>query len=311
MALEEEMTTLRQLEYLIAIDELRHFHKAAHRVGITQPTLSAQIKALEQNLGVLLVERSRTSVFLTEAGERVLILAKRIMNDVQEIHETADTISREFAGTIRLGVSPTIGPYLLPHVIPGLHKAYKDLKLYVREVIPAYMPNDLVDGKYDILLTTTPVLGSGIHSLPLFREPLYLAVPADTELARAEKIERKHLKGQSILTLETGHQLHQQVVSICEEFGAKLLSDYEGTSLDTIRQMVGMGMGLSILPGLYVNSELRKDKTVVVRELKSRKLYRTVGLAWRENTLKTKEYETLAKFKRNAIKQKFSDFMII
>lgn len=309
--IEIKMTTLRQLEYLIAIDEIRHFHKAAHKVGVTQPTLSAQIKLLEENLGVVLIERSRTSVFLTEAGQRVVLLAKRIINDVQEIYETAETMSREFAGTIRLGVSPTIGPYLLPHVIPGLHKAHKDLKLYVREVIPAYMPNDLINGKYDLLLTTTPVMGAGIHSLPLFREPLYLAVPADSSLAEFKQVERKHLKGQSILTLETGHQLHKQVVSICEEFGAKLLSDYEGTSLDTIRQMVGMGMGVSFLPGLYVKSELRKEKSVILRELKGRKLYRTIGVAWRENTLKQKEYETLANYKREAIKQKFTEFMII
>ncbi len=305
------MTTLRQLEYLIAIDETRHFHKAAHKAGVTQPTLSAQIKVLEDKLGVVLVERNRTSVFLTEIGQRIVTLAKRILRDVQEIEEIAKISTQFFAGTIRFGVLPTIGPYLLPHVIPGLYKAHKNLKLYVREAIPSNMVSDLVNGKFDLILTTTPVKKAGVHSIGLFREPLMIAVPADWTLANNEQIERKQLKGQSLLALEAGHQLHEQVEAICREFGAELLFDYEGTSLDTIRQMVGMGMGLSILPGVYVKSELRKDKTVVVRHLKGRALYRTIGLAWRENSIRSHEFETIAQHTRQAIKRQFPDFLAL
>ena len=305
------MPTIRQLEYLIAIDEMRHFHKAAHQVGVAQPTLSAQIKAMEDKLGVQLIERSRTTVMITDVGEQIVNKARQILMHVQDIHDIAKTTIQDFSGTIKLGVSPTIGPYLLPHVIPGLHKAYKDLKLYVRECIPSVMPGDLLNGRYDAILTTIPVKRSGISSQPLFREPLSIAVPADWSLAKQDTIERKKLYGQSILALETGHQLHEQVETICEEFGAKILFDYEGTSLDTLRQMVGMGMGLSILPGLYVKSELRKDKTVVVRQLKGRSLYRTIGLAWRENSIRSHEFEVLAKYIRDAIQKQFSDFMVL
>ena len=303
--------TLRQLEYLVAIDETRHFHRAAHKVGVAQPTLSAQVKALEDRLGVLLVERNRTSVVITETGQQVVTLARRILMDVKEIRDIAETSAHDFSGTIRFGVSPTIGPYLLPHVIPGLHKAHKTLKLYVRESIPAHLPGDLLDGKYDLILTTTPVNKSGVVTLPLFREPLYIAVPSDWALAKSEKIEKNSLKGQSLLALEIGHQLHEQVETICQEFGARLMFDYEGTSLDTIRQMVGMGMGLSILPGLYVKSELRKDKSVVVRELKGRALYRTIGLAWRVNSIRSYEFEVLASHIITAIKKKFPHFTVL
>lgn len=305
------MPTLRQLEYLITVNETKHFHKAAQKIGISQPTLSAQIKTLEQHLGIILLERNRTSVIATEMGERVINIAKRIIKDVQEIKDISATANQIFAGTIKLGVAPTIGPYLLPHVIPNLHSTYQNLKLYVREGIPMQMPIDLLEGKYDVLLTPTPVKISGVYSQPLFREPLYIAVPSDWELAKHDTIERKKLKGQSLLALETGHQLHEQVESICEEFGAELLFDYEGTSLDTIRQMVGMGMGLSILPGLYVKSELRKDKTVVVRELKGRALYRTVGLAWRENSARKHEFLELAELNKTAIKRQFSEFITL
>lgn len=305
------MPTIRQLEYFVAVSETKHFHKAAHSLGVAQPTLSAQIKALEESLGVRLFERSRTSVILTDVGRDILQLSNDVLRNVQEIRDTALIRSKAFSGTVKLGVSPTIGAYLLPHVLPALHKAHKNLKLYVREVIPALMPSELNSGKHDLLLTTTPIKSTEFHSISLFREPLYIAVPAEWPLAKQDKIERKDLKGQSLLALEKGHQLHEQVEAICEEFGAKLLFDYEGTSLDTIRQMVGMGMGLSILPGLYVKSELRKDKTVVVRELKSRNLYRTVGYVWRKNAIRSKEFDEVSAYTQAAVKSKFSDFSLL
>lgn len=305
------MPTLRQLEYLLAVDDVRHFRRAAAQVGVSQPTLSAQLNTLEQALGAQLVERSRTRVLLTPIGREIADIARRITRDVQEIRDVATHKLGEPGGTIRLGLPPTIGPYLLPRVIPRIHRAYPDLKLYVREDVPFNLPDGLDEGKYDVVITPVPVRAEGLETITLFREPLYLVVPADGEFGDREDIERKELRHRSILTLETGHHLREQVESLCEEFGADLLTDYEGTSLDTVRQMVGMGMGCAFLPGLYVHSALTRDSSVRPVELRGRALYRTIGLLWRDTSARKPEFELLAHHIRETVKKSFSKFPIL
>ncbi len=305
------MPSLRQLEYLLAVDDQRHFRRAAAKVGVSQPTLSAQLSTLEETLGAQLVERSRSRVLLTPVGREIADIARRILRDVQEIRDVATHKLGEPGGTIRLGLPPTIGPYLLPRVIPRIHRAYPDLKLYVREDIPHNLPDGLDQGKYDVVIMPVPVRDEGLEMIRLFREPLYLVVPADSDLSGRDQIERKELKHRSILTLETGHHLREQVESLCEEFGAELRSDYEGTSLDTVRQMVGMGMGLSFLPGLYVHSALGRDSSVKSIDLKGRALYRTIGLLWRDTSARKPEFEQLAQHIRETVKRSFSTFQIL
>lgn len=305
------MPSLRQLEYLVAISDARHFRRAADRVGASQPTLSAQLKALELQLGARLIERDRSSVIATPVGEQVVSLARRILQDVQEIRDVAARRGGEFAEVIRLGLPPTIGPYLLPKIIPELHKEYPDLKLYVREDKPQALPPALKEGRYDVLIMPLPLADSGLETLAIFREPLFVAMAADHPLAKKRTIFRGDLKGQSILALEVGHQLHEQVEAVCEEVGANLNFNYEGTSLDTLREMVGMGMGLSFLPGLYVRSNLRRDSSVTVLELKDRPLHRTIGLVWRKSSYLTPEFESLAVYLIRAIKRDFADFMLL
>jgi len=300
--------SLRQLEYLTALASERHFRRAAERVGVSQPTLSAQLKALEERLGAQLVERDRARVILTPLGERILVNARRILRDVQEIREIANTYGQEFGGTIRLGLPPTIGPFLLPRVLPQLHKSYPDLRLYVREQVPLTLPRSLQEGQYDVLVMPLPVQEADLVSLPVFREPLYLALPADHPLASKPEIDRTDLAGQPILTLETGHQLHEQTEAMCEEFGAHLRSDFEGTSLDTLRHMVGMGTGLSFLPGLYVHSVLSTDESVKAKPIRGRSITRTIGLVWRRTSSLQDQYEKLADYIRETIVREFPHF---
>jgi len=305
------MPTLRQLEYLLAVDEERHFRRAAAKVGVSQPTLSAQLGALEQTLNAQLVERSRSRVLLTPIGTEIVDIARRILRDVQEIRDIATHKLGEPGGTIRLGVPFTIGPYLLPRVIPRIHRAYPDLKLYVREDMPKNLPEGLDQGKHDVIIVPIPVRAEGVETMPLFREPLCLVVPADSELAKRNQIERHDLKCRPVLTLGEGHHLRTQVAALCEEFGAELRKEYEGTSLDTVRQMVGMGMGLSFLPGLYVHSALARDASVKSVELKGRTLYRTIGLLWRNTSARKPEFEQLAHHIRDTIKKSFAKFVIL
>lgn len=304
------MPSLRQLEYLVALSETRHFRRAAEQVGVSQPTLSAQLGTLEESLGAQLVERSRSRVLLTPLGQEVERIARRILRDTQEMRDVCNVQSGFFAGTIRLGLPPTIGPYLLPRLVPRVHKAYPHLKLYMREEVPHALPARLQDGHHDVIVMPLPVQGDELQSMPLFREPLYLAVPSDGPLAKHEKLERTQLEGQAVLTLESGHQLREQVEAICQDFGAELLSSFEGTSLDTLRQMVGMGMGVSFLPGLYVRVALSKDKSIKILELKGRAIYRTVGMLWRKTSARSMEFEQLAGDIRETVKRNFPNCLL-
>ena len=305
------MPSIRQLEYLTAIAEAHHFRRAAESVGVSQPTLSAQLSAMEDELGAQLVERSRARVILTPLGTEIVTIARRIIRDVQEIKDAAAGRRGQLAGIIRLGLPPTIGPYLLPRMVPRIHKAHPELKLYVREEVPHELPTRLQDGHHDLIIAPTPLRSKELASTALFREPLHLVVPADNPLAHKDSVERHDLRGQQVLTLEAGHQLREQVDAICAEFGAELQSSFEGTSLDTLRQMVGMGMGLAFLPGLYVQAVLGRDSSVKVVELKGRAIHRTLGLAWRRTSAGTERFMQLADHVRATVKRHFPDIRLL
>ncbi len=301
------MPNLRQLEYLVAIADTRHFRRAAERVNTSQPTLSEQLKALEERLGVQLVERSRSQVMLTPVGAEVVEVARRMLADAIKIRTIAQSGGKDLAGVMRLGLPSTIGPYLLPRVIPELHVAYPELKLYVREELPNNLPRALEDGQHDVIITLLPVRGADFVSQSLFRETLFLAVAADHRLSGRSTARRSDLEGEDVLALGPGHQLHDVVLALCEEFGARLRYDYEGTSLDTLREMVAMGLGITFLPGLYVRSALVRDDTIKTLELEGRSVYRTVGMVWRKSSARHASFETLAQIIRSTASREFDD----
>lgn len=296
------MPTLQQLRYLVALAETLHFRRAAEQTHVTQPTLSGQLRELEEKLGVQLVERSRSKVILTPIGTEIAARSRTVLRDVQDIVGLAKHGQSPLGGTIRVGVLQSLGPYLLPHILPQLHRTYPSLKLYVREGMPQALLHAVDDGTLDLLLFPLPVTEADLRSVRLFREPLWIVAPSDHRLAAKETVERSDLEGETILTLEHGHRLHDQVRVLCDEFGAELSHDYEGTSLDTLRQMVGMGMGLSFLPALYVRSEVLHDKQVVARQLKSRAPSRMIGMIWRKHSGRQDEFLALAEQVRGYLK---------
>ena len=303
------MPHLRQLEYLVAIADTLHFRRAAERTNTTQPTLSEQLKSLEDRLGVQLVERSRSRVVLTPVGVQVVEVARRILRDVGEIRAIASSGGKELAGLLRLGLPPTIGPYLLPHVLPALHRQHPDLRLYIRESPPAALPGALEDGSLDVVITMLPVPHAEFESVFLFREPLLLAVGADHPFAKEASIDKSRLAGQDVLALSRGHQLHDAVHSLCMEFGARLRYDFEGTSLDTLREMVLMGLGITFLPGLYARREIAGDPSLRLIEIKGRSLYRSVGMVWRRTSAQQSSYRRLSEFFTTAIAGEFKDLV--
>ena len=288
------MPSIQQLRYLVSLTETRHFRRAADACHVTQPTLSAQLKELERKLGVALVERSRSHVIITPTGTAVAAIARRILRDLDEIHAVSASGRASLESTIRIGVVPTLGSYFLPLIVPDIHALYPRLGLYLREGVPRTLRRDLENGGLDLLFFPMPVGAAALDTQSLFREPIHVAVPVDHRLAAETAIGHDMLAGETILALEPEHKLYEQVRAICEDVGAALSHDYAGTSLDTLRQMVAMGMGISLLPALYVKSEVARERLVVARPFARRAPTRTIGMVWRRGTVREAEYRELA-----------------
>lgn len=272
--------TLRQLRALSAVAEMGSFRRAADRLGITQPSLSAQVQGLEDALGRRLVERGRSGALLTPAGREVEGRGRAILDAVGAL---IDSQSGEIAGTLRLGVTPTLGPYLLPRVVAELHGSEPDLRLYIREASTRVLVRQLAEGLHDVVVTQSPLARPDLDSETLFSERLYLTLARDHALAAAGTIRSEDLAGLNVLSLDAGYQLHDQVRGLCESFGARFDEGYEGTSLDALRLMAGLGMGVTFLPALYALSEIRSDSEVVTREIAGHPVARPIALAWRRS----------------------------
>ncbi|MGI9365996.1 MAG: LysR substrate-binding domain-containing protein [Rhizobiaceae bacterium] len=305
------MTTLRQLSYLVALSRELHFRRAAESVNVTQPTLSAQLQELERRLKAPLVERGTSRVMLTPLGREVAERARRVLADVQDIVDLAASSQHGFEGTIRLGVPPTLGPYLLPHMVPKLHEAHPNLKLYVQEGKPQELQRDLQAGSFDLVITPLPVNHTDLEVDRLFREPLKIALAPDHRLAAKDRIERADLAGEKVLAIERGHHLHDQVSQLCDDFDAVLLRDYEGTSLDTLRLMAGMGVGLTFLPALYVRSEIGKRGELKVLGLNDSNLYRQIGLTWRRRSVHAPLFKDIAELVRTTAEEKLPELTVV
>ncbi len=305
------MVTLQQLRYLCALADTLHFRRAADRCHVTQPTLSAQLATMEANLGVQLVERSRARVVLTPEGTEIAARARAVLRDVNDIVELARRGQSALTGTIRVGVVQSLGSYLLPLVIPDLHAAHPELKLYVREGLAADLQSRLEDGALDLLFFPLPAKGGDFEDARLFREPLLVVTPTDHALSQPARIPRAQLAGETLLTLEPGHKLHEEVRQICEATGANLSLDYGATSLDTIRQMVAMGLGISLLPALYIRSEVRPNTLVTARPLEGPQPFRTVGMVWRRRAVRAADYGELAQTLRAILRRTAPEVTVI
>ncbi|CAH0992817.1 Hydrogen peroxide-inducible genes activator [Sinobacterium norvegicum] len=299
--------TIRQLEYFIALAEAKTFRGAASALSISQPTLSAQIYSLEQLLKLPLFERSRSGAMLTPAGRDLLDTARQTLEQMRAFTDRASLLSGGVGGLLRLGVSPTLGPYLLPHILSDLHRQYGELKLYVREKKPKTLELDLVEGRLDLVLIPLPFQHPQITTEVLFDEPLKLVCSRDHSFADQGRLQASDLHGQNVLTLEAGYSHYQQVRQCYEALGANILRDYEGTSLDALRQMVVMGMGMAFLPSLYIYSEIHRPESIAVLDIDGVSLSRSHVLAWRKNSPNRGFYLRVAKLIRQLVRHNLTE----
>lgn len=295
--------TLRQMRGLLAVAEARNFRKAADNLGITQPSLSAQIQAMEAALGVTLVERSRAGALLTPLGREIAVRARRILDETTALADLATSTRDGLTASLRLGVMPTVGAYLLPTVVGKLHKAHPDLRLYIRESPPRKLVQELSDGVHDVIITHLPVPDGELEVREVYREPFLLTLAKDHALSGKADIRTEDLEGLEILSLDPSYHLHDPLMGVFETFGARVSPRYEGTSLDALRLMTGMNMGVTFLPALYVRSEIHGESEVVARKLTGRTLTRTMGLAWRRSARGNSAFEAL----RSVVEDSFEE----
>jgi len=305
-----EGLSLKQIQYFSAVAEYGSFRQASARLNITQPTLSNQVAAMEKTLGLQLFERSRKGINPTPEGRELLISARRVLEEAQGFTNQTALLCGGGMGTYRLGVTPTLGPYLLPHLLGPIHARYTDLKLYVREDAPSDLESGLINGQHDLILTTQPVMSTDLVVSPLLREPLKLALAQDHRLGNKPRINRMDLLGEPVLTISEHHLFHRQITELCEKVGAVVRRDYEGTSLDTLRQMVVMGMGIAFLPALYVKSEIRDSSELRVTDVEGINVVRNHALVWRNTSPARNFYRELADQIRETVESTLSDVVM-
>jgi LysR family transcriptional regulator, hydrogen peroxide-inducible genes activator len=285
---------LKDLRYLVAVADQRHFGRAAARCFVSQPTLSAQLKKLEQSLGVQLIERSPNNIGLTAAGEQIVARARRILEAGDEVIALARSQHDPLSGRLRVALLPTIGPYLLPHVARAIRKGLPRLELMLYEYRTATLLEKLQAGELDLGILALPVdLGGGLEARELYREPFTVALPEGHALARRPSLRVADLKDERLLLLEDGHCLRDQALEVCSRAGVSDSQDFRATSLETLRQMVATGAGLTLLPVLAAHGAYGNARGVAVRPFVRPAPARQVGAVWRRSTARGPAIEAL------------------
>ena len=279
--------TLQDLRYVVTLAETRNFARAAEACHVSQPTLSTQIKKLEEELGLALFERTNKRVMPTSAGVELIAQARIVLEEAEKLRQMAHQALDPMAGPLRLGVIPTLGPYLLPHLVPQLRTDYPDLSLYLREDLTANLIERLRTGLLDAILLALPIQTDGLELIELFREPFVMALPKDSPLVGKSEVMETDLMGVPLLLLEDGHCLRDQALAVCGLPQPRGTEDFRASSLETLRQMVAAGVGCTLLPALAADTaeaggmKIAGERLIELRSFAAPVPYRTIGLAAR------------------------------
>jgi LysR family hydrogen peroxide-inducible transcriptional activator len=290
--------TLKQLRYFWALAETLHFGKAAKLCNVSQPALSMQIKDLEAHLGVTLVERGSSGLLLTWEGQEIAKRAHDILVAVQDLTELASHRRHPLAGRLRLGVIPSVGPYLLPKLLPKVHAAYPELELSLRESQTHVLVDHLMDGRLDLLILALPLEPDDVETMPLFEDRFAVALPSGHALAARAAIGQDELVDENLLLLEEGHCLRDQALAVCQ---ASNSDEFRASSLATVVQMVANGYGVTILPALALPIEAKEPRPIEIVPFADPAPFRTIGLAWRRSSPHKKDFAELGRFIQTAL----------
>ena len=286
--------TLKQLRYFDALAREQHFGRAADACAVTQPALSMQIQDLEASLGIALVERTRSGVKLTPKGEEIAIRAQRLLNDVRNLVDYAQHAGGILSGTLRLGVIPSVAPYLLPPLLPLLKAKYPDLELHVRETQTQPLTEELVEGKLDVLLLALPIKNPDIETLSIFEDRFLLALPKTRKLSGRVRATKEMVEHDRLLLLEEGHCLRDQALTYCSLQQVDDVNTFGASSLSTIVEMVSAGFGITLLPEICLGVEGRSREIKIIRFVDPEPS-RSIGLAWRRSSPRRDDFLALGK----------------
>jgi len=288
--------SIKQLKYLCAVAEHRHFSKAAAACHVTQSTLSAAIAELESQLGVKVFERNKKTVLITSLGEKLLAQARIVLGDVEDFVGIARAHEAPLVGDLRLGVIPTIGPFLLPAILSDLRKSFDRLKLYLKEEMSAELVQQLQQGQLDLIILAFPFPLPDMETVSLFKDEFLLCLPPGHELEKVQQVKLHQLRGQSLLLLEEGHCLRDHALEACKLESADTNLVYQGTSLHTLVQMVANGLGMTLLPAMSVDADVLGETHLQLKHFSNENVSREVGMAWRKSDPRREEYLLLAEF---------------
>ena len=280
---------LRDLQYLIAVADLRSFNKAAEQCHVSQPALSNQIRKLEETLGVTLFERNNKRVMITESGEQMVVLARRILNDVDSMHELASAARDPLGGKFRLGAFPTLSAYIFPRFVPKIIQHMPKLKLVLIEEKTNVLLEKLKRGELDAALLALPITDESLQSELLFHDDFLLALPPEHPLAKRKQVNQRDLRDEKLLLLDEGHCLRDQALSVSQLAGLQE-QDFRATSLETLRQMVKAGTGITLMPKIAISV---KESGIVYVPFDNPAPHRTIGLVWRKTSGKKIAIEKL------------------
>jgi LysR family hydrogen peroxide-inducible transcriptional activator len=304
------LPSLKQLQYLVALRRYGHFGKAADACFVTQSTLSAGLRELETLLGVTLVERTRRLVRFTALGEKMTDKAIRVLREAEELAEMARAEGQPLHGELRMGVIPTIAPFLLPAMLPRLRSEWPELKLYLREETSSAACEALHRGQLDCVLLALPFNCGEVDSAQLFDDPLYVAFPPG-EAPRERAIDAAAIDEGKLLLLEDGHCLKDHALSACNRPEMRAHASMMGTSLHTLVQMVDNGLGLTFVPGMAIETGLLNGTSVEARRLQSDHGFRRVALIWRKSSPRESEFELLAATLRRIARDLIPDLEVV
>jgi LysR family hydrogen peroxide-inducible transcriptional activator len=288
--------TLKQLKYLCAVAEHGHFGRAAKACHVSQSTLSAGIIELEEVLGTSLVERNNRQVLLSGLGQEVVARSQEILLQAEDLVALCDASAEPFTGKLRLGVIPTIAPFVLPRLLKSLRSKYPDFQLFIREDLSGHLVDALYRGEVDLILLALPFPAENVDTMALYEDDFVLASPASNVFSASAEVKTSQLKGEELLLLEDGHCLRDHALEACKLRDADISIPYQATSLNTIVQMVANGIGVTLLPRMALDAHILSGTDVSVYEFSEKNVSRTIGLMWRNKTPRQHEFRLLGDF---------------
>jgi LysR family transcriptional regulator, hydrogen peroxide-inducible genes activator len=292
------MVSLRQLRYLESLAETRHFGHAAQACAVSQPALSMQIKELEDELSVSLVERRKTGIELTEQGEEIARRARSILASVRDLMDYAKHQEGVLSGVLKLGAIPSIAPYLLPAALPELQRRFPALSLQLRETVTSNLVHELVTGTLDLILVALPIDDSEVDTFQLFDDRFILAIKATKRNLRLRHANAEMLAHDRLLLLEEGHCLRDQALSYCHMVTPEARESFGASSLATIVQMVANGYGITLLPEMAIASEVHSGGDIRLLRFRAPEPKREIGLAWRKTSPRKRDFIQFAELLR-------------